>query len=216
MTAFFALAGLAITHGTAPTDPGTPPAPGDPASRPSSAATAPIARSGAESASGDDPPFEHRTPDLPAEMSGRQLPGGRWTALVPVVRLPEGARRAHADRAQGHDQGARRAATLTDGALRGTPHAPGPPYKRAPATPHKPNPPHERPPRRETPAPPRRTPSPPWHGPRHDPPRGERDTTTRTPPGVQDRPPYPMGDPCARFTDFRRYYCDRLIGGHGS
>ncbi|MEU9887438.1 hypothetical protein [Sphaerisporangium sp. NPDC051011] len=151
-------------------------------------------------------------------------------------------KKGKASAAQGEARGpyrnAPRAGALRNRALPQVPRTPRPPHGQAPRTLEPPYgrvpaPPRQRvpaPPGEQVPAPrdrrvheprhsatpapsPRRTASPPRNG--HEPPRNPWGTTTRTPPRAQDRPPSPMGDPCAKFTDFRRYYCDRLMGGHG-
>ncbi|MEV6984329.1 hypothetical protein AB0M95_24160 [Sphaerisporangium sp. NPDC051017] len=229
MTAIFALAGLTMSCGTVPAGTGAPYPPEFPAPRPPGADTAPITRSGAESVAGAGSPFEYQGPEISGYETRGEPPERGWTALVPVQRAPgqdgedggaagkKGKASAAGGEARGPYRNAPRAGALRNRALPQVPRTLEPPYGRVPAPPGEQVPaPRDRrvhEPRHSATPSPRRTASPPQNG--HEPPRNPWGTTTRTPPRVQDRPPYPMGDPCAKFTDFRRYYCDRLMGSRG-
>ncbi|MEV7965120.1 hypothetical protein AB0O34_03965 [Sphaerisporangium sp. NPDC088356] len=231
VTAVFAIVGLGITLGTAPTTPGSTPSTTDPASAISPPTGPSAARPAAVPGPGASQVFEHTKNSTLATISGRiGSPERLWTGLVPAPpgggspgersEAPDGsyaasapskaARKGREAGLGGHEAGW--------GDAYGRGRSPGETGGNRPIAPPAPDrregPPAgmETPPDR--PEPPATTPEP---RPRRSPPQPQPPQPPRpseSPRRTEAERPRQVPNPCATFTDFRRDYCDRLLSGH--
>ncbi|WP_405140340.1 hypothetical protein OG589_25675 [Sphaerisporangium sp. NBC_01403] len=224
MTAVFALVGLGITLGTAPKLPGSPAPKTDPASSISHPAGPPAGRPAAGPGTGASEVFEQekiaRRGALAASIARIEPPERLWTGFLPAPST--GASPGERERAPGGSYAVsapagERPATGREGRRPGD-HAAHGAGQNGPGAPQARDRRDERPPAMmdllpDRPEPPATTPEP---RPRRSPPQAPQPSRQPEPPQRPEAvPPRQVPNPCATFTDFRRDYCDQLLGGHG-